>query len=348
MKTIIIGGGIIGAAIAHQLRAQGSEVVVFDTGPGATAASFGWVNASFFLDEDHFRLRQAGIEAWRRSGVGVSWTGALCWEAQGAELEAHADRLAGLGYGVEVIEGDALRRSEPHVVLPERALRFDVEGVAEPLATAHRLLSGVKRISGVRIEAITYRGGAVTGVQTAHGHLAADRVVVAAGNGSPALLEPLGVALPMLRRPGVMVRTRAVPPVLSHVLVTPGGEVRQDAEGHIWTPTAANHQADDSTEVTRGLDDLAEIAVARLRALVPRRDIAWDHAMLADRPVPEDGLPVIGAVGPKGCFAAVMHSGVTLAAITGELMGALITDAALTNEQTALMAPYAPDRFQSG
>ncbi|WP_299653259.1 FAD-binding oxidoreductase [uncultured Tateyamaria sp.] len=348
MKTIIIGGGIIGAAIAHQARAHGSEVVSFDNGPGATAASFGWVNASFFLGENHFRLRQAGIEAWRRLGVGVSWTGALCWEEQGAGLEAQGDALEGLGYDVEVVAGEALRRLEPHVVTPERALRFAVEGVAEPMATAHRLLCDVTRISGVRVEAITHRGGAVTGVQTAQGHMAADRVVVAAGNGSPVLLEQLGVALPMLRRPGVMVRTHAVPPVMSHVLVTPGGEVRQDADGHIWTPTAANHQADDSTEVTRGLDDLANDATARLQALVPGHDIAWDHAMLADRPVPEDGLPVMGAAGPTGCYAAVMHSGVTLAAIAGELMAAVICDTALTNEQAALMAPYAPDRFQSG
>ncbi|MEM8654637.1 MAG: FAD-dependent oxidoreductase [Pseudomonadota bacterium] len=348
MKTIIIGGGIVGAAIAHQLRARGGEVVVFDTGPGATAASFGWVNASFFLNEDHFRLRQAGIKAWRRLGVGVSWTGALCWEEQGAALEAQAETLADLGYDVEVVAGQALRRLEPHVVTPERVLRFAVEGVAEPAATAERLLSGVRRISGVRVEAITYEGEAVTGVMTAQGHMAADRVVVAAGNGSPTLLEPLGVNLPMLHRPGVMVRTRAVAPVMSHVLVTPGGEVRQDAEGHIWTPTAANHQADDSAQVPYALDLLAERATERLRALVPGQEIAWDRAMLADRPVPKDGLPVLGPAGPKGCFVAVMHSGVTLAAIAGALMGAVVTDAALSNEQAALMAPYDPGRFQSG
>ena len=58
-------------------------------GMGATGQSFGWINASFHADEAHFRLRQAGMEAWRRiEGVSVDWQGCLCWEHQGAALEA--------------------------------------------------------------------------------------------------------------------------------------------------------------------------------------------------------------------------------------------------------------------
>ena len=44
----------------------------------------------------------------------------------------------------------------------------------------------------------------------------------------------------------------------------------------------------------------------------------WEAVMLAARPVPQDGLPVIGASWPEGVYVAVMHSGVTLAALVGE------------------------------
>ncbi|WP_299041532.1 FAD-dependent oxidoreductase [uncultured Tateyamaria sp.] len=347
MKTIVVGGGIIGAAIAHQLRGQGEDVIVLEAGAGATAASFGWINASFFLTPDHFRLRQAGIEAWRRLGVAVEWTGCLCWDVQGAALEAQQAELAELGYDVERVEQGAFRTLEPHVAAPDRALRFGIEGVAAPAATAERLLAGVRRVRGVRAEAVATAGGAVTGVHTGQGFMAADRVVIAAGTASPDLLAPLGVTLPMLDRPGVMVRTRPVPQVMTHVLVTPDAEVRQDAQGHIWTPTAANHQADEADRVDAPLDHAADVAVARLRALLPQHVIAWDQVMLAHRPVPQDGLPVFGPAGPRGCFVAVMHSGVTLAAIAAELVAAQVTGRPLSNRQAALAAPYTVDRFQS-
>ena len=66
MKVVIVGGGIIGAALARYLVGQGADVLVINAGGGATAASFGWVNASFYLNEDRFRLRAEGIAAWRR------------------------------------------------------------------------------------------------------------------------------------------------------------------------------------------------------------------------------------------------------------------------------------------
>ncbi|MEL6639879.1 MAG: FAD-dependent oxidoreductase [Pseudomonadota bacterium] len=65
-KIIIVGAGIIGAAIAHALRDH--DVIVVDAGPvagGASGRSFGWVNASFFADEAHHRLRAAALAAWR-------------------------------------------------------------------------------------------------------------------------------------------------------------------------------------------------------------------------------------------------------------------------------------------
>ena len=59
--------------------------------------------------------------------------------------------------------------------------------------------------------------------------------------------------------------------------------------------------------------------------------------------MPEDGLPVIGEVGPKGLHVAVMHSGVTLAAITGEAVSAEIME---QGGYDGLLAPYRPQRFQ--
>lgn len=347
MKVVIIGGGIIGAALARHLRAENADVTVIEMGTGATAASFGWINASFYLDEDHFRLRAAGLDAWRRLDVPLTWSGALCWEETGAAFDAQHRVLSQLNYDVQVVDAALFSKLEPHVSPPERALHFAAEGVAEPMATAHVLMDDVRRISGVQVLGISTKAGHVTGLDTAQGHLPADRVIVAAGTGSPALLEPLGVALPMLKRPGVMMRTAPVPTRLAHVLATPGGEVRQDHAGHIWTPTAAQHQSDTSEQIEERPDVLADHALARVQALLPDVTLRWDQVMLANRPVPQDGLPVIGPAAPDGLFVAVMHSGVTLAAIAAELLGPQVLDQPLSAAQQELAAPYAIERFQS-
>lgn len=347
MKVTIIGGGIIGAALARVLSTAGADVTVFEGAPGATHASFGWVNASFYHNADHFALRAAGIEAWRRLGGHVDWTGCLCWEENGAAFDAQRDQLVALGYALEDVSPKQFAMLEPHVA-PQRALRFMQEGIATPVQTTKELLRGVKRISGVRVLGLSERAGVITGVETAQGHVPADRVIVAAGIGSTALQDSVGVSLPMLSRPGLMMRTAPLPPIMRHVLVAPGQELRQDAQGHIWAPTVANHQSDDTSKVTTRPDLLADAALARIQALIPDHGLTWDRVMLAERPVPQDGLPVIGACGPIGLHVAVMHSGITLAAITAELLAPQVLDQPLSNAQAALVAPFGPGRFQSG
>jgi glycine/D-amino acid oxidase-like deaminating enzyme len=60
------------------------------------------------------------------------------------------------------------------------------------------------------------------------------------------------------------------------------------------------------------------------------------------RPIPEDGLPCVGAV-PElpGYYETVTHSGVTL----GPLLGRLLTREILEGEVAGLISPFRPARF---
>jgi glycine/D-amino acid oxidase-like deaminating enzyme len=63
---LILGAGIMGAALTHRLACLGAAVTCLDAGlpaGGASGRSFGWVNASFFLSEPHFHLRHAAMRA---------------------------------------------------------------------------------------------------------------------------------------------------------------------------------------------------------------------------------------------------------------------------------------------
>lgn len=348
---IVIGAGIIGVTLAWRLQRAGARVTVIDRGLPAGMASgrsFGWINATAYHDEAHFRLRREGMDAWHRLeadlGRGlVNWSGTLWWEEQGEGMDRTAARLGDLAYPVEELGRDRVAELEPAITAPERALRLPSEGAADPARVVDTLSAGLRVLTGVEVTAITERGGRVTGVMTDEGAIEAEQVVVAGGIGAPALTEPLGVALPMLTRPGVLMRTTPVRARIGHILVTPGMELRQLASGALLAPTAAGHQTDDSAQIADRPDTMADEALDRLRATVPGVE-GWTRATLAWRPVPGDGLPVTGAVGPEGLTLAVMHSGATLAPVIAELLTAEI----LGGDPVPMLGPYRPARFAQG
>jgi len=350
-RIVVIGAGVVGAAIANQLAQAGHHVTVVDKGGPANQASgrsFGWINASFFVDDAHFRLRAAGIETWRRTDIhGLTWSGSLWFEEAGEALDATHAQLNEFAYPVEIIDQNRFSELEPHVANPpKRALHLPSEAAADTGLVTHALLAraqahGATAFFGVDVLGIDTRNGAVSQVETNAGVLGADHVIVAAGTGTPALVGPLGVSLPMLRRPGLLITTRAVRPVLSHILVAPGQELRQLPDGRFLAPTSPNHQADQASDLDASAQALADGALERVAHLIPNAALSIESTTLAFRPVPQDGLPVVGPAGPDGLYIATMHSGVTLAAIVGELVAHELTNGG----QADLLRPYRPDRF---
>ena len=350
MKIIVIGAGVIGASIAFNQTRRGHAVTILEgqgIAAGASGRSFGWINASYYINEAHYRLRFEGIAAHRRLMADlpqnpVQWPGCLWFEEQGAAQARFADDLRALDYPVENWDAGRIARELPQLgAAPEAALFLPAEGAVDPAMLAARLIaaSGARLWRGVAAQALIEAQGRVTGVLTAQGPVMADAVVVAAGTGAPDLVEPLGIRLPMLSRPGLILKTPSLPPMLPLILWGPGGELRQDEAGRLVMPIAANHQGDTAESVTDLPDGQADAAMERLRALLPKVQTDWDEVALAFRPVPGDGLPVIGAALP-GLWLAVMHSGATLAAITGEVVAQEMEGA-----ESSLLAPFRPGRF---
>ncbi len=346
--VVIVGAGLIGSAVAYRLVQAGARVTIVDrAGPaaGASGTSFGWINASFYADAAHHRLRAAGIAAHRAlhtelPGCGITWQRTLWYEAQGDELDQMAGDLAALEYPVLRIDRDAFAALEPDVAPPDAALCFAAEGVADASTLNQTLFHaalglGARAVLGCAVTGLIREGGQVSGVETDQGAIAADEVVIAAGVGAADL-----IGLPMLRGPGLLMKTNALPPVLAHVLVTPEGEIKQDAEGRLVMPTTVGHQGDTAEGIAEAPDRIADAALIRLQRVFPDLDLQWTEVALAYRPVPQDGLPVIGAVEP-GVYACVMHSGVTLAAIAAQYAAQEVLAGQLVNT----LGRYRPGRF---
>lgn len=350
-QTLIIGAGITGAALAFQLSRRGESVTILSThaeGGLASAASFGWLNASFFLSHPHYVLRHEGLAAHRRltgqlTGLATTWQGCLWYEATGAAQEETATDLAALGYKVDTLKKTEIAAKLPALgPVPETALFFPDEGVADPADLARALISasGAKVIRAT-VEAVTEAQGRATGALTDLGPITADRVILASGTGTPAILQPFGYTLPMVQRPGLMIATNPLPPICPVILATPEQEVRQDAAGHLIAPASAGHQGDHA-ETLGAFPVVVNATLARLRTIFPDHEIHFARQAMALRPVPGDGLPVVGQGPIPGLWIAVMHSGATLAPVVAELLAAEITEGVTS----PLLKDFRPARFR--
>ena len=349
--TLIIGSGITGASLAYECAQRGDRVTVLTAHPAgglASAASFGWINASFYHSEAHFALRMAGMQAHRQlaarlGSLPTQWPGCLWYEAQGQAQEVAAQRLIALGYSVQQLDRAQIAARLPALgPVPDAALFFIDEGFANPAVLARRLIaaSGAEVVE-TTVSELTTAENRITGILTDAGPIRADRVVLAGGVGSPALLAPLGLVLPMLDRPGLILTTAPVPPICPVILASPTQEVRQDAQGRLWAPASASHQSDSSESLVARPEVMEQETLARLQGLFPSVEITVGGHVAANRPVPGDGLPVAGPSRISGLWIAVMHSGATLA----PAVAALLADEMRSGLESPLLAEFRPARF---
>ena len=350
--VIVVGAGIIGASIAWHLAEGGARVTVLDAAaPGgiATRLSWAWINASYGNTEPYFRLRLRAMQDWRRAAsalpaLRVVWPGGLFWEQPADELELFARQHVAWGYGLHRVTRAEAAQIEPHLATPpDFAIHAPGEGVVEPLAATEAFLAaaaqrGATIIGNCRVLALACDGERVVGVETEHGGMAADEVIVAAGVGTTSLLAPLGVALPMRSAPGLVLATAPHAPILNGLLITPHMELRQTAEGRLLAIGQLDESAaeGDVAQAAHELFDRVCETVDVGAALSP-----GFHAV-AHRPIPQDGLPAIGRAGSRpGLYVAVTHSGVTLA----PLVGRLAAQEVLTGERDPPLTPYGLGRF---
>ncbi len=349
---VVVGAGIIGASIAWHLTRAGARVTILAAGhPGgvATPASFAWINASAGNPRPYFDLRTRSMVEWTRlarevPGIPLAWCGSLCFDLARPELENFAAGHGAWGYGIRPVDRDEAARLEPGLAQPpEFALHVAGEGAAEPVAATLALLSdAVEKGASLRHQALAsalvFNAGVVSGVATDEGRIEADEVVVAAGAASVGLLAGIGFTLPLDTPPGLLVHSRPSEKRLNGLVIGDVAHVRQTADGRI-VAGADFRGADPGLDAEATAHDL----FAKVKAMLANAsDLAFDYLTIGYRPTPADGFPVIGRPGGvDGVYAAVMHSGVTLAPAVGLFAAGEI----LSGRRDTLLAPYGPERF---
>ncbi|MBI4356101.1 MAG: glycine oxidase ThiO [Candidatus Omnitrophica bacterium] len=345
--VIVIGGGIIGCAVAYELAKRGRSVLLCERGEiggEASSAAAGilapqaetkgpgplfdlWL-ASFALIPDTLRELEAA------SGLRVAWE--RCGLLQLALTEADARPLRNLaawqqqrGLPVERWETSRVREREPGIEAPvlegwffPNEIRLDNAQFTRAYAEAARRRGVVMR-THTQVGRVRVEQARVTGVETTAGAYAAPTVVDAAGCWA-GLDGGLPIPVPVEPARGQIIVYDAPLPHFRTIVQTPR-VYAVPHPGRTIVGSTVEYVGYDKRTTDEGL-----AAIRRgLREIAPgleQQPIAQTWAGL--RPHAPDDWPILGPTSIEGLWMATGHfrSGILLAPITGRLMAELIVD----------------------
>ncbi|ODG96703.1 thiazole synthase [Nostoc sp. KVJ20] len=367
-ETVIIGGGVVGLAIAIELKLRGTQVTVLcrDFKAAATHAAAGMLAP----DAENISNEAMRSLCWRSRALYADWTRKLeeltglntGYRACGilAPVFEEAGGQGGRGAGEQGSRGESLSPSSPAYWLNKEAIhqyqpglgadvvggwwypedaQVDNQALAQVLWTAAESV-GVELKDGITVEAFLQQQGQVVGVQTNAGIIRAAHYVLASGAWSNELLP-----LPVRPRKGQMLSVR-VPefvPELPLKRVLFGQDIyivpRRDRLVLGATSEDVGFTPDNTPE---GIQKLLQAAIRLYPQLkhYPIQEFWWGF-----RPATPDELPILGTSHCQNLTLATGHyrNGILLAPITA----ALIADFILEQKSDSLLANFHYSRFQS-
>lgn len=360
--VVVVGGGIVGSAIAHGLTGRGLRLAVLDEGDRALRAArtnFGlvWVQSKGDGLPAYMRWTRRSADRWpafaaalrERTGVDTEYRhdGGLTYCLGEADFEAQRQKVARLRaqadvFGTEMVDRAALERLLPGVRLgPDvtGASYCPHDGHCNPLLLLRALHASLK-LAGVHYRpeapatAIARRGNRFV-IGTREGVVEAGKVVLAAGHGTPALAQSLGLPAPIRAERGQILVTERFRPFLR----LPGSGIRQTADGTVLVGSSKEKVGlDDGTSVAVG----GRMAARAIRVLPELARARLNRTWGGIRVLTPDNHPVYAESETcPGAFVAICHSGVTLAGVHATDFAEAIAAGALGEA----LAPFHPRRF---
>ncbi len=351
--VVVLGGGSTGTSAAFQLaRRRYGKVVLVErdsVGAGPTAKSIGIIRLHY-SHEPLIRLAARSLELFEGfeglTGATADFTRCgfllLAPEREMGVLRANVELQHRFGIGSSVLTPPEIAALDPRMALDDvaGAAWEPKSGFADGYATATGFAAAARREGAeiwekTAVQRLIVDGGRVRAVQTARGEISTPAVLAACGPWTPALLQPLGVNVPIQSSRQQVVQL-APPPGFGAL-----GVVIEDlAQGFYVRPEAGNtvlagvleeeaEQIVSPDAFDRGVDlDFVE----RVGQMWARRypgaqdaEVRRGYASLYD--ITPDWQPVLGAVdGIGGLYIAAGFSGhgFKLSPGLGEVLAAII------------------------
>lgn len=363
--VIVIGGGIVGCAVASELAQRGASVELIEEraiGMGATQASAGILAPYIEAREDSplFDLTIRSLDLFddfvasvtADSGLSVAYrrTGTLDVATDESGLSAlrdSAEMLARHGVPADLVDGAAARHEEPQLsdevagglVIPSHGFVSATELTRAAAAAArHR---GVRLVEHNRCSGIEASNGHVA-IDTAKGTIEANAVVLAAGSWSGSIAVA-GVTEPVPVRPvrGQLLHLSWTGPRLRRVIFSPRCYLVPWDDGTVLVGATMEMAGFDERTTVAGVRDLLDAACD----IAPH---AWAAGFIGARvglrPGTADDLPMIGwsrSVPHLMYATGHFRNGVLLAPLTARL----VADAILEERLDPALESLSPARF---
>lgn len=378
--VLVVGGGVIGLAVAWRAAQRGQRVVVADPAPGsgashAAAGMLTPVAEAAYAERELFALGSESLarypaftaELTRLTGLptGFRQTGTLqvAYDSDDLAVLAEAHQLQqSFGRAATRLTARECREAEPLLDPSVRGgLLAADDGSVDPRLLVRALLAAARQagvrlirqpVAQISVAAVPGRGDRVTGVQLADGsEVRAPQVVLAAGWQTARLAGlPAGTLPPVRPVKGQILRLRhpaGMPPVLTRTVraIVKGTDVYlvPRADGELVVGATQDERAD--REVTAGaVHDLLHDAMSVLPAI---SELTFAEATAGLRPGSADNGPVVGWAGDRpgspGLIVAAGHfrNGIMLSAATADAVTCLLAG----ERPAAEWLPFTPARF---
>jgi glycine oxidase len=345
--VIVVGAGVIGLAIARELRKRRFSVLVLERGEPGHEAS--WAAAGMLVgdgQENPPALREIAsasaslypefvleIEDESQTQVDLRSEGTLLFlpdqstPVQGSSKWLTPAELA-------EIEPDIARPRQPVLRIEERSV--DPRALTATLVKAclHR---GVEIASGEQVTAINVCDSHVSGVSTRKTVYSADTVVNCAGAWSGQFPPENFPTRPVK---GQMLAVVARRELLRHVLRSAEVYVVPRSDGRFLIGATIEEAGFDKRIVPETIRQMYSEAIKLVPALAEAR-ILEDWAGL--RPGTPDALPILGRTQTDGYFVATGHyrDGILLTPITAQIMAQVI----MGESPSIDLRAFSPERF---
>ncbi len=372
MKTttdiLIVGGGVIGCAIAYYLRKAGADVVVIDAGEiGAEASSaaagllaplgpLSGPNPFADLLLAGFALFPSLVpELEEASGIHLEYeqTGSLRVVRDAKHIPNLRKRMKAwqpLGLQMYWLTREEARQREPllspgisaAIYVPEESqIRAPhvVQAYAQAAANKGAVLYPHKLVAG-----ITKHNARVTGVQTTQGEsIPCNHLVIATGAWSARCGEWLNITLPVKPQRGQMLALRQPSPPLHHIIFGEAAYLAPKKDETIVVGATKDEVSFDKHLTAGGVAWLLNTAIRLAPSL---ENSAIDRLWTGLRPKTPDQHPILGpAPGWENVTLATGHGsvGVMLSAITGQT----VTELVMTGQVPEIVRSFPVERFSS-
>lgn len=367
--AIVAGAGVVGLAIAWELRSQGASVLVVDRdrpGHGTTGVAAGMLAPTGELDFGEPALLEmnmisAGMYPEFVASVERVCGGLLGYQRMGglhvaldrdeaAELHRVHDLQIESGLRADWLGPGAAREIEPGVSPGlTGAVLVEDDGAIDPRVLTAGLLEALAKESvevreGAEVTAVRHRGGRVEAVEFADGDRVGTSAFVAAvgAESGRAAWLPEEVRPPVRPVKGQIVELKGRPadPVCQRILASERVYLVPRRDGRLIVGATVEELGFDSEVTAGGVHELLREAY---RLLPEISELAFLNAVAGLRPGTPDNLPVVGPTAIDGLFLATGHyrNGILLAPITARAIG----DAVGGGEICGPMADASPARF---